>query len=191
MSFFGIDSTTLLTIFSACFTAILVVFAIFQIRLSRELALASNKLASVTGQLQTTTLVVDEHTKSLTEATQAFSAAVQTLSAGTQTLAKIESEPRLGYVQGKKDLKLGGVEFELVNNGKGTAHSVKVTPHSAKGARMGVSFLNIQKSDISVGEGRKYLLTAVKQGDLVSLTTEFKDSFGSDCTPLTFEVDTN
>jgi len=191
MSFFGLDSNDLLTIFSACFTVVLVVFAVFQIRLSRELSVASAKLASATGQLQTTTLVVDEHTKSLTEATQTFSAAVHTLASGTQTLAKIESEPRLEYIQKKKDLKLGGVEFELLNNGKGAARSVKVTPHSAKGTHMGVSFLNIQKSDISVGEGRKYLLTAVKQGDLVSLTTEFKDNFGADCTPLTFEVDTS
>ncbi len=188
---FGIDSTTLLAILSACFTAVLVVFAVFQIRLSRQLATASEMLANATGKLQSATLIVDEHVKGLAEATQTFSTTVQTLSVGTQTLARIESAPRLEFVPKKKDMKLGGVEFELLNNGKGVAHSVKVIPHSAKGAKLGVSFLNIQRDDITVGEGRRYLLTAVKQGDLVSLTTEYKDNFGSPCTPQTFEVDTS
>jgi hypothetical protein len=180
-----------MAILSACFTAVLVVFAIFQIRLSRQLAVASDKLSDVTGQLKAATLIVDEHTKELSESTKVFSSTVQTLSAGTQNLARIESEPRLEYVQRKKDLSLGGVEFELVNKGRGTAHSVSLLPHSAKGAKLGVSFLSIQKSDIAVGEGRRYLLTAVKQGDLVSLTTEYKDNFGASCSPQTFTIDTS
>lgn len=191
LSFLGLDTTDLLTIFTGCFTVVLVVFAVFQIGLSRKLALASERLANATGRLQTATLLVDEHTKGLTEATQTFSTAVQALSVGTQTLAKIESEPRLEYVMRRKDLKLGGVEFELVNNGRGTAHSVKVTPHSANGSKMGVSFLNVQRSDITVGEARRYLLTAVKQGDIVSLTTEYKDDFNASCPLQTFTVDTS
>ena len=78
-----------------------------------------------------------------------------------------------------------------MNKGKGTAHSVKVAPLSAKGIKLGVSFLGVQRSDINVGEARKYLLTSVKQGDLISLNVEFKDAFGVSCPPQTFTVDTD
>lgn len=189
MSFLNLDSTTLLAIFSGALVLVLVAFAAIEIALSRSVAKSGDRLAKAIAQLQKTSLVIDEHTSSLTEATRVFSSSVQSLSLGTQALARIESEPKLEYVQRKKDLKLGGIEFDLTNNGKGTAHSVKVTPQSAKGVRLGVSFLNIQRSEIAVGEARRYLLTSVKQGDLISLTVEYKDDIGGACTPQTFVVD--
>jgi hypothetical protein len=188
---FGIDATTILTVFSVLLTIILVVFVILQIRWSREVGKASEKLASAIGQLQTASEAVAQNTASLAAATSTFSSAAASLSVGTQTLARIESEPRLEYNQRKKDLSLGGIEFELLNKGKGIAHSVKITPASAKGAKLGVSFLGVQRTDINVGEARKYLLTSVKQGDLISLNVEYKDAFGGTCTPQSFTVDTD
>lgn len=188
---FGIDTDTLFAIFSGLFTLILAVFAVFQIRSSKQLAMATEKVASAMSKLDATTNIVGEHAKALTTSTTTFVSAIQSLSLDTEALVKIESEPRLEYIQKQKDLKLGGVEFELVNKGKGAAHSVKVTPVSAKGIRIGVSLLNIQRTDITVGEARSYLLTSVKQGDLISLTVEYKDSFGRTCVPQTFGVDTS
>jgi|GEM_PF-3708166 hypothetical protein len=188
---FGIDYTTILTLFSILLTVILVVFVILQIRWSREVSKASEKLASAIEQLQETNKAVGQNTSSLTDATRSFTSAAASLSIGTQTLARIESEPRLEYVQLKKDLSLGGIEFELINKGKGTAHAVRILPLSAKGVKLGVSFLGVQRTDISVGEARRYLLTSVKQGDLVSLNVECKDTFGGSCTPHTFTVDTD
>jgi hypothetical protein len=191
LAIFGIDSTTLLAILSGLFTLILIVFAILQMRSSREVAKASEKLASAINVLQTASLVLGQNATSLTEATRTFSSAVSSLSVGTQTLAKIESEPRMEYVQKKKDLKLGGIEFDLVNKGKGTAYAVKVTPTSGRGVQLGLSFLDIRKSDIVVGESRSYLLTSVKEGDLISLKVEFKDRFGESCAPQIFHADTS
>ena len=48
---FGIDYTTILTVFSILLTVILVVFVILQIRWSREVANASEKLAGAIDQL--------------------------------------------------------------------------------------------------------------------------------------------
>ena len=189
----GIDTTTaaliLSTILSALFTAILIVFVILQRRSSRELATTAGKLVSAVEQLQTTNLIVGQNTTSLADSTKTFYLAVQALTSATHSLAKIEVEPRLEYAMKKKDMALGGIEFELVNKGKGMAHSVKVTPVSSKGTKLGLSFLNIQKSDISVGEARSYLLTLVKAGDLISLNVEFKDDFGETVAPQTFIVD--
>ena len=131
-----------------------------------------------------------QKTTSLTNATKTFDSSVQALTSATHSLAKIEVEPRLEYKMVKKDLTLGGIEFELYNRGKGTAHSLKVTPVSSKGTRLGVSFLTVQRTDVSVGEARSMLLTSVKQGDLISLNVEYKNDFGDPCTPQTFNVDT-
>ncbi len=188
---FGIDYTTILTVFSILLTVILVVFVVLQVRWSREVGKASEKLAAAIDQLQETNKAIAQNTNGLTEATRSFTSAAASLSIGAQTLARIESEPRLEYVQRKKDLALGGIEFELINKGRGTAYSVKLTPTSAKGIKLGVSFLGVQRTDINVGEARRYLLTSVKQGDLVSLNTEYKDSFGLTCTPQTFTADTD
>ena len=198
MAIFGIDSTTLLSILAIvvavlviAFTAILIVFTNRQRRSSDELAKTASKLVSAVEQLQTTNLIVAQNTTSLSEATKTFGASLQALTTATHSLAKIESEPRFEYAMTKKDLALGGIEFQLLNKGKGTAHSLKVTPISSKGIKLGVSFLNIQRTDVSVGESRSMLLTSVKQGDLISLNVEYKDNFGDACTPQTFNVDTS
>jgi len=193
LALFGIDATTLALILSiilsALFTAILVIFVVLQRRSSQELATTAGKIVSAVEQLQTTNLIVSQNLTSLSDSTKTFYAAVQALTQATHSLATIEVEPRLEYAMRKKDLTLGGIEFELVNKGKGMAHSVKVTPVSSKGTKLGLSFLNIQKSDINVGEARSYLLTLVKPGDLISLNVEFKDDFGKPIAPQTFLVD--
>ena len=193
MILFGIniDYTVILTLFSLLLTVILIIFVVLQIRWSEEVRRASEKLAAAVKELEETTKAVAQNAGTLTEATRTFSSAAASLSIGTQTLARIEAEPKLELVERKKDLSLGGIEFDLINNGKGSAHSVKITPVSAKGTRLGVSFLGVQRNDINVGEARKYLLTSVKQGDLISLNVEFKDSLGGVCPTRTFSVNTD
>ena len=124
MTIFGIDSTTaallVSAVFSGLFTAILIVFSVQQRRSSKELAAAAEKSTSAVNQLQTTNLIVGQNATSLTEATKTFNSSVQALTTATHSLAKIEVEPRFEYTMKKKDLSLGGIEFELVNKGKGT-----------------------------------------------------------------------
>jgi hypothetical protein len=188
---FGIDPTTALELFSLLLTVIFVVFVVLEVLWSREVMKASEKLAGAITQLQTTTQAIAQNTTGLTEVTRTLSTAALSLSVGTQTLARIESEPKLEYVLKKKDLGLGGIEFELVNKGKGPARAVKITPSSAKKAKLGVSFLGIQRDDIAVGEARSYLLTSVKQADIISLNVEYKDSISGTSTSQTFSVDTS
>ncbi|MDG6907614.1 MAG: hypothetical protein JRN20_17720 [Nitrososphaerota archaeon] len=151
----------------------------------------SEKISGAIKELQEVTKAIAQNTSALTDTTRNLSSATASLSISAQSLARIEAEPKLELVERKKDLGLGGIEFDLINNGKGSAHSVKITPTSAKGAKLGVSFLGVQRNDINVGEARKYLLTSVKQGDLISLYVEFKDSLGGSCLPKTFTVDTS
>ena len=188
---FGIDSTTILAVTSILLTVILVVFVVLQVRWSREVGRASEKLAIAIKGLEETTKTVSQNAATLSDATRVFSSATASLSITAQTLARIEAQPKLELVEKKKDLTLGGIEFDLVNNGKGTAYSVKITPVSAKGVKLGLSFLGVQRSDINVGEARKYLLTSVKQGDLISLNVECKDSLGETCPTRTFTVNTD